>query len=223
MATDKNISLWAGDILFAAAGLLTIIHVQLYGEVLHLFYVLVVALFFMVLSIFTISVIRKNNSLAKGRSPLLITLLMYILVISWLGAIRTYPEYKEVQAFLDSRSELTFELGVQRKDARWKIARLYMNAPTSLGKIEGEINHKGTMIMHWLLMDKIKKGNGGEFKDDMYELAEVAFPFGKEFSRSWYERAYEHGRVDAIERYEERMLSVNPRYKSETANLPRKP
>ena len=209
------------NLIWLATCLFSVIHVAFYGDPIFLLYSLIVATLLAILVIFVLSIIRKKSDYAKGYTPLVFILGIYLVIVSWIGMNMTFPEYQEIVKFDKLRSELTYKLNVKRGGAnmgkvyRWEMAKLYLNAPKSVNKVEASVNHKGTMMMHILLMDKIGQGDGELYSDDMYAVAEVAFTIGKDFSQEWYERAYEHGREDALRRFRERMLEVNPRYKIE--------
>jgi len=210
---SENYFLPVLNLAWLVSCLFSIAHVALYGELSSLLYSLVIAIFFAVLVVFVLSIIRKKSDFAKGFKPLVFILGIYLMLVSWQGINKTFPEYQEIVAFMNNRAQLAYNLNVNRKGARWDMAKLYLSAPESVKRIEVRVGHKGTMMMHLLLMEKVEQGNGEKYSDEMYEVAEVAFSYGKKFAREWYEKAYEYGREDAIERYNERMLLVNPKFK----------
>lgn len=211
LSFDRKAS-WTIDILGLVACVLSIIHVSLRAKSIELIYIAIISVLVSILFIFIMSIIRKSNTLAKGRNPYVVFLFIYILLIIWLALNKTIIEYREIIAFEEARSDLAYGLNLQREGARWDMAKLYQNAPLSIHRIEAGVKHKGTMMMHPLLREKIRQGEGIKYRDDMYELAEVAFLYGKKFAKKYYEKAYMYGRKDALARYHERMLIVNPKY-----------
>jgi hypothetical protein len=203
--SDKNISLVL-NLLWFITGILSVLHVSLYGEPILLIYLLVIAILFAILVIFIVSIIRKKSDYAKGYIPLLFILGIYVVLISWLGMNKTFPEYKEITVFEYERSDLTYKVNVKRAGANWALAILYLHALDSIERIEPHVRHKGAMMMHKLLEEKIEEGQGQSYVDDMYNLAEISFIYtGKEFAHSWYKKAYEFGKSDSLDRYQLRM------------------
>ncbi len=217
-STLENYFLPLTNILWLSSCLLSIVHVAIYGEVLFLLYAFIIAIFFTILTIFVLSVIRKKSDYAKGYKPLIFILGIYLILVSWFGMNKTFPEYQEIATFKKNQSELPYKLGVQRQGVHWDVADLYLTAPKSIDRVEPRVNHKGTMMMHVLLMGKIRDGLEKNYGDDMFELAEIAFSHGRKFSKQWYERAYMHGRKDALDRYNEKMLIVNHKFQITNKN-----
>jgi len=211
--TERNISSVL-SMLWFVAGAFSVIHVLLYGELKWLFFLFIIATLLAILVIFMISIIRKKSDYAKGYLPLLFILGIFIILISWLGMIRTYPEYKEISYFQAQRADLVYRISFRKiksifDDYSYQLNELYLKAPKSVERLQEGVNQKGAIMMQEYLEDRIQEGRGEEYADEMFELAEIGFLLGTEFAQRWYQEAYEHGRTDALKRYAERIALRN--------------
>ena len=185
---------------------LTIYHSLLYPAPLAVFYVVLLAAIFTVMFVFLLYMSVKNINNAKSVSKTSVFLCIYTLLMIWLGINKTLPEYKEIMDFRKNRDDYVYWLYRSEFDTRRKLALLYLNAPESVDRIEPGVVHLGTKLVKNFLDNEIKAGNGANYSDDMYNLAEVAFIHSsRELAHEWYKKAYEHGKSNALERYQERI------------------
>ena len=182
---------------------LSILHVSLRAEPLELLYLLIISVLFCILFIF---VITKGGHVIGDRAPTIFFLSIYIVLIFWLGVSKTIPEYRGIIKFEKRQLELIYE-GLGNNFDRIQLARLYMNAPDVIERIQPGVHHKGNMIMHEFLKGKISSGEGSDYVEDLYLLAESGFTYSsKGYAYNWYKNAFEFGKKDALKRYEERLL-----------------
>lgn len=205
MNTHKTFIL---NILWSLTWGLSVLHVSILGEPAWIFYLAIVSFLFAILLIFIRSVLRKKSDHAKNEIPLIYTLAVFVLLVIWLGVVKTYPEFREIKDFKIAQSDLAYRLNLSEYKADWRLARLYLDAADSIERIEPGVRHKGALMMHRFLSNKISQGMGNQFKDEMFDLAEVSFVHrGKNFSKEWYEASYQYGRKDALARFEKRLAT----------------
>ena len=195
---------------------LTLILVGLFIEPIYIFYLVVVSLFFSVLISQVIYETRANIIELNINTAILLFMVIYILLSFWYAATKAYPEYKIIMEFRKKRTDLIYNV---EKNApppeshlayRRQLAELYLHADPSVDRLEPNVNHWGVNLMKVFLEEQIKKGNGGKFKENMYDLAEVAFSVtSRELAHEWYEKAQEYGVSNSLKRYQERVEEYN--------------
>ena len=85
-----------------------------------------------------------------------------------------------------------------------------MHADPAVEKLEPNVNLQGVSLMRVFLEEQMKEGKGREFKEYMYDLAEVAFTVAsRDLAHEWYKLAYDYGVSKALDRYKERMDEYN--------------
>ncbi len=205
---------WVMVSIFAViASILTVYHSLLIPDPLSIFYVIIISLLFTLAIIFVIFSTSKNINNLKYLSKSSIFLCVYILIIVWLGINKTIPEHEEILEFQTKRIELIYWNTKKEPGGTRALSLLYMRAKPAIARIEPNANHWGTKLMQVYLEDQINNGaelhyTDGRYSlaDDMYELAEAIFIYSsRDTAHTWYQRAYEYGRKDALERYSERM------------------
>ena len=189
------------------ASFLTIYHSLLQPQPLAIFYIIAISFLFTLTVIFIIITISKNKNNSKHLSKSGIFLCGYIFLLIWLGINKTIPEHQEILDFQRKRADLIYWIYNGKFDTYKELAYLYMDASTSINRIEPHVNHFGTKILATYLQNQIKAGNGALYAQAMYDLAEAEFIYSsRESAHTWYKYAEEYGKAGAIERYNERMV-----------------
>ncbi len=196
---------WIIGISGLIACILSVLIASLRAVTIDLFYIAIISIFLSILIQFIISENRKAG-FTNGR--FIVFLCIYVLLIIWLGLTKVIPEYNQITAFEKHRNDLVFKLLTADKDdqEKWKLklAKHYLSAPTVIIRNELFVHYRGAKMMESFLTDKMKQNLGQEYKHDMFYLAEFAFQSSNDISKLWYKNAYEAGRLDAMERYEQR-------------------
>ena len=199
-----------------AALSITVILVKLFIEPLHIIYLVVVSLLFSILITQIlyeagIKIIELNINTA-----IILFIFIYLLLSIWYCAVKAYPEYINIIEFRKKRVDLIYNI---QKNApppashlayRRQLAELYMHADPAVEKLEPNVNLQGVSLMRVFLEEQMKEGKGREFKEYMYDLAEVAFTVAsRDLAHEWYKLAYDYGVSKALDRYKERMDEYN--------------
>ena len=189
------------------ASILTIYHSLLHPDPLAVFYILIISLLFTLVTIFVIFSTSNNINNIKSIPKITIFLCYFISIIIWLGINKTIPEHKEIIDFQKKRGDLIYWINKEGLDGMKHLAYLYMDASPAIKRIEPHANHLGTKLMRVYLKKQIDAGRGTQFSNDMYNLPEAAFIYSSRYiAHTWYKFAYQYGRTDALQRYEERMI-----------------
>lgn len=203
---------WQIEILGLTACVLTVFFVSLRPVAIEFLYVALLSVF---LCVIFVTGFRKKIGLEKGRFFIMVFLCLYILLTIWLGFIKVIPEYRMITNFESKRSDLIYTIftldAEKNKSLKFKselnLARLYLHALEPIERIESTVKHKGAKMMARLLLEKINENKGAEYYDEMFELADSAYEYsGKAFSKTWYKRAFDAGRLDALKRYNQRIM-----------------
>ena len=207
ITSDRSKHKWVMPIVFGTiATSLTIYHSLLRPQPLSVFYLIAISFLLTLLIIIIVIGTSKTKNSFKDLSEASVFLCIYIALIIWLGINKTIPEHEEIVEFQNQRKVLLYKIHKAKRDSKKQLALLYMNAPSSIKKIEPHANHFGTRILSAHLENEMKAGNGSRHSQDMYDLAEAAFVFSsKAMAHVWYQHAYDHGIENALLRYEERM------------------
>lgn len=204
---------WLMLVVFGTiATLLTIYHSLLHPHPLHVFYLVSISLLLTIVIVVIAVGISKTKISLQHLSKTGIFLSIYIVLITWLAINKTIPEYNEIEAFKKKRIEIIYWHVNNGRAGIRQLSMLYMHAPPAISRIEPAVNHWGTKLMMSYLENQMKNGKDPTYRDgtyklsdDMYELAEALFSYAsRESARIWYQHAYEYGRTDAMERYNER-------------------
>lgn len=197
---------WVINIIWLVVCILSAVHSALITEPLSLLYLSAVSLFFLILILFLFSFFRKNSNLYQANNVLIIYLIIYILLITWLDLNKTLPEYKAISNFEEKRADLIYRLALNERSAENRLASLYLNADDTVNRIEPSVKHKGALMMDLILKEKIEANQGNLYVEDMYQLAEISFAnTGPGFALTWYQNAHKYGKKDALQRYDHRM------------------
>jgi len=134
-------------------------------------------------------------------------LVIYFVLAVTYAHLKAYPEYKNIQKFINSRDQLIYRLALNDSNVTISdLAFLYMSSPREVNRVLANVNHKGVLMMDSYLDNKINFGDGPAYVEEMYKLAEKAFMYtDTDFAKKWYQRSYEHGKADALIRYHFRM------------------
>lgn len=187
---------------------LSVVIASLRAVPIELFYIAIISIFLSILFTFVLSETKKTV-FSKGRCRLIIFLCTYVLLLIWLGLSKVIPEYTKITEFEKNRYDLVFKLMTADKDdeVQWrlKLARHYLSAPTVIIRNEYFVRYHGAKMMEKLLTEKVEQDLGSEYRHDMFYLADFAFHSYPDIAKRWYNNAYEAGRLDALERYEQRL------------------
>ena len=195
------------------ACILTVYHSLLRPNPLHIYYVIIASLLITIGVVSVVFITSNNVRTVKSLSKTSIFLSIYILLMIWLAINITIPEYDEIMKFQKKRIELIYWDAKKELGGHRKLALLYMRAKPEISRIEPNANNWGTKLMRVYMLDQMENGPTEHYKkkgysmgDDMYELAEAAFIYSsREIAHTWYKKAFEYGREDALTRYNERI------------------
>ena len=198
---------WIIGISGLIACILSVLIASLRSVTIDLLYIAIISIFLSILLIFIESETRKTV-FSKGRFRIIVLLCTYILLVIWLGLTKVIPEYVQITDFEKHRNDLVFHIMAGNKGdeekLKLRLAKHNLSAPIVIKRNEPLVRYQGLKMMERLLTEKIEQNLGWRYKHDMFYLAEFAYQTFPDISKRWYINAYEAGRLDALERHEQR-------------------
>ncbi len=214
--------LWIIVLLGSLASILTVILASLRSNTIEFLYVVLFSAF---ITLILVSEFERYLVSKKTHLSIIIFINIYIIFIIWLGAVKIIPEYKSIIDFEEKKSLLTLNIMIAddkkneyfKLKAELELAKLYSNAPDPIFRRDKSIRNSGILMLSKTLKKMIEENKNYinvtnekdgriNISDDMYILAEAAFMHkSKAFAKEWYKRAYDFGRADALQRYNQLM------------------
>jgi len=203
-------------IIEVIAFIITFKLVFIYVPPIDIFYIVFVSILFSALFCLVIYETGITILELNIKTIIIIFFLIYIVLTVWYYTLKAYPEYNSIVKFRKQRADLIYNIQKNTPPLesllayKRQLADLYLHADPAVDKFEPNVNLWGVSLMNVFLEEQIKKGNGIQYKEDMYDLAEISFKIAnRDLAEGWYKMAFDFGVTKALNRYEERMKELS--------------